>query len=95
MSAVKSVKPSQNFIRMCHSIYDNIHGTQYIAKIFNPITDKQLKELIYNYNTSNVFLRYYNISKFIKKTSNLNHKGATEFYANAIQHYLYEDYDYD
>ena len=93
MSAVKSVKPSQKFIRMCHSIYDNIHGKQYIAKIYHPINDKQLKELIDIYNSSSVFLRYYNISEYIKNTSNLNHKGATEFYANAIQHYLYEDYD--
>jgi len=94
MEVIKTSKSSilQNFIDMCHILYDNLHGKHRVKTIFYPISEAQLTELIQIYNTSSVYLRWKNIGQYIAKTSNLNCDGATDFYVNAIQHYLYKDY---
>ena len=38
------------FIKMCHSIYDSIHGKEKIVKIFHPINEEQLNVILQIYN---------------------------------------------
>ena len=91
---------SKDFIGMCHILYDRIHGKSKVIKIFHPINESQIKDLIIIYKTSDLFLRWYNINQYIAKLSNLKYNKnnakafptLTDFYVNAIQHYVCKDY---
>lgn len=89
-----------NFITMCHSIYDNIHGKEQIEKIFHPIDEKQLDIIINIYNQA-FYKRIQLIEKYIEsipdidnkvKLKNGNELHTSAFYVNALQHYTSGDY---
>ena len=89
----------EQFIKMCHSIYDNIHGKEKITKIFNPINEEQLQAIIKIYK-GDVLLRSNRINKYIEKIPAIENRVELEdgalntsaFYLNAVQHYICKDY---
>jgi len=86
----------KDFLGMCHILYDNIHGQQQVKKIFDPIKENHIRDLIKIYRNSNLFYRWFNINNYIKNSSiykdNEYNTIVTNFYVNAIQHFLYKDY---
>ena len=89
-----------NFLSMCHTLYDKIHGEDNIKKIFEPINEDQLIKMIKIYNEE--FYRRVNlIEVYIANIPNIEKrvklKGGEElktaaFYLNAMQHYTTGDY---
>lgn len=76
----------QDFIDMCHTLYDDIHGKEKINKIFNIFDEHTLDTLSFIYKTT--FLeRHYYIKKYANKNDNLNEE-YIYFYINALQHFL-------
>lgn len=89
-----------SFIRMCHKIYDPIHGKEKVKKIFYPINEMELITLIKIYNNE-FYQRAYMIQKYIESINTLQNtikiyesrKSDTSiFYINAIQHFISNDY---
>jgi hypothetical protein len=84
---------------MCHSLYDNIHGREKITKIFYPISEEQLQEIIKIYK-ADIFLRSNLIDKYLEKIPEIENRVQIEdgvlntstFYVNAVQHYISNDY---
>ena len=85
---------------MCHSLYDNIHGQEKITKIFHPISEEHLINIINIYN-QHLFKRMVSIEKYIENIPEIENKiklkGGAElhtsaFYINAVQHYKTGDY---
>tara|TARA_B100001123_G_C15271905_1_gene1010636 strand:+ start:1015 stop:1290 length:276 start_codon:yes stop_codon:yes gene_type:complete len=85
----KDIEKSK-FIINCHELYDRIHGSKIVINIFDPISEKQLNDLIKIYNTSAVFLRRNMLTNYVKSKTNLNIR-LVHFYENALQHYLYDN----
>jgi|TARA_B100000902_G_scaffold194671_1_gene185995 hypothetical protein len=90
----------ETFLRMCHNIYDKIHGKDNINKIFSPISEEQLNTIIHIY-TKEFYKRIQLIENFISTIPDIDDrvkiKGGTElntsaFYLNAMQHYTTGDY---
>ena len=88
------------FIKMCHPIYDGIHGKEKIHKIFDPISEEQLKIIIKIYNEQ-FYKRVHLIDRFIEsipeidnriKTGDGGEMNTSAFYINAMQHYTTGDY---
>ena len=89
-----------NFIRMCHTIYDGIHGKEKINKIFGPISEDQLKTIIKIYNQE-FYRRVRLIENFIESIPDIDNRikinngcelNTSAFYLNAMQHYTTGDY---
>jgi len=90
----------ETFIRMCHTIYDGIHGKEKINKIFNPISEEQLKIIIKIYNEQ-FYKRVHLIDRFIESIPEIDNRikigdggemNTSAFYINAMQHYTTGDY---
>ena len=90
----------ETFIRMCHTIYDGIHGKEKISKIFNPISEEQLKIIIKIYNEQ-FYKRVHLIDRFIESIPDIDNRikigdggemNTSAFYINAMQHYTTGDY---
>ena len=88
------------FISMCHILYDKIHGVDNIKKIFEPISEEQLRKMIKIYNEE-FYRRIQLIEVYIDNIPNIENrvklKGGGElntsaFYLNAMQHYTTGDY---
>jgi len=78
------------FKKMCHSIYDPIHGEKKISEVFNHIDNNTFNKLIIIYQ--NTFLdRYNEIKKYARKNKVLDISN-TDFYVNSIQHFIEKDY---
>ena len=90
----------EQFIKMCHSIYDNIHGKDKIKTIFYPISEEELNVIIKIYTTQfytrmSLIKKYLNSLPKIKNTVMLTGGGCLDtsaFYINALQHYTTSDY---
>ena len=90
----------ETFIKMCHSIYDTIHGKEKIKKIFHPINEDQLNIIIkiYNnqfYNRINLIEQYIETIPGIDNRVDITDKSTMHvgsFYLNALQHYTSGDY---
>ena len=89
-----------NFLSMCHKLYDKIHGEDNIKKIFEPINEDQLRKIIKIYNDE-FYKRVQLIEVYIANIPNIKNrvklKGGGElntsaFYLNAMQHYTTGDY---
>ena len=87
---IEKNKEKSKFITNCHEMYDRIHGSEIVINIFDPISEKQLNEMIDIYNTSVVFLRRHMLTYYVKSKRNLNIR-LVHFYENALQHYLYDN----
>ena len=90
----------ETFIKMCHTIYDGIHGKEKINKIFNPISEEQLKIIIKIYNEQ-FYKRVHLIDRFIESIPDIDNRikigdggemNTSAFYINAMQHYTTGDY---
>jgi hypothetical protein len=90
------------FIKMCHSIYDSIHGKEKIVKIFHPINEEQLNVILQIYNKE-FYHRFSLIDEYINTIPGINNKvklidgrelDTTSFYLNAVQHYTSKSEDY-
>ena len=90
----------ETFIKMCHTIYDGIHGKEKINKIFNPISEEQLKIIIKIYNEQ-FYKRVHLIDRFIESIPEIDNRikigdggemNTSAFYINAMQHYTTGDY---
>ena len=90
----------ETFIRMCHTIYDGIHGKEKINKIFNPISEEQLKIIIKIYNEQ-FYKRVHLIDRFIESIPDIDNRikigdggemNTSAFYINAMQHFTTGDY---
>lgn len=89
-----------NFISMCHRLYDNIHGKEKIKKIFEPISEDQLSNILKIYN-DDFYKRINLIEAYIANAPNIENKvklkgggelSTSAFYLNAMQHYTTGDY---
>ena len=89
-----------NFLSMCHTLYDKLHGEDNIKKIFEPINEEQLIKMIKIYNEE-FYKRVNLIEVYIANIPNIKNrvklKGGGElntsaFYLNAMQHYTTGDY---
>jgi len=85
----------EKFIKMCHSIYDNIHGEDKIKTIFYPISEEELNNIIKIY-TTHFYTRMYLIKKYLNTLPKIKNKitltngrklDTSSFYINALQHY--------
>ena len=90
----------ERFIKMCHSIYDNVHGEAKTKSIFYPISEEELNYILKIYNTE-FYKRMSMIENYIKSLPQIENKitlrdGTTldtsAFYLNALQHYTTNDY---
>jgi len=90
----------EQFIKMCHSIYDNIHGKDKIKTIFYPISEEELNVIIKIYTTQ-FYTRISLIEKYLNSLPKIKNKvtltdgsrlDTSAFYINALQHYTMSDY---
>jgi len=90
----------EQFIKMCHSIYDNIHGKDKIKTIFYPISEEELNDIIKIYTTQ-FYTRMFLIKKYLNSLPKIKNKvtlidgscfDTSAFYINALQHYTTNDY---
>tara|TARA_B100001142_G_C14089942_1_gene560885 strand:- start:280 stop:561 length:282 start_codon:yes stop_codon:yes gene_type:complete len=89
----------ETFIRMCHTIYDGIHGKEKINKIFAPISEEQLQIIMKIYNRE-FYKRIKMIDQFIESIPDIDNRvkinggelNTSAFYINAMQHYTTGDY---
>ena len=77
----------KTFISNSHLLYDELHGKDQITKIFNSISNQQLKEMIIIYQNSHVIHRLNNMEIYVKNSENLKNQ-AISLYVNALQHFL-------
>ena len=81
---------TREYIKMCHCIYDPIHGEKKISEVFNSIDNNTFTKLLIIYQ--NTFLdRYNEIKKYARKNKVLDINN-TDFYVNSIQHFIEKDY---
>ncbi len=89
----------QDFLTMCRKIYVPIHGEEVVSKVFSPLTEDKLNKMVMIYRESPAF-SWQNIETYLKK-NNYNNKvilkngscmALSNFYCNAIQHYILQDY---
>ena len=89
-----------NFLSMCHTLYDKLHGEDNIKKIFEPINEEQLQKLINIYNEE-FYKRVNLIEVYIANSPNIKNRvklrgggelNTSAFYLNAMQHYTTGDY---
>ena len=90
----------EQFIKMCHTIYDNVHGEAKTKSIFYPISEKELIHIIKIYKTQ-FYKRMPMIENYLKSLPKIENTitltdGTTldtsAFYLNALQHYTTNDY---
>ncbi len=90
----------EQFIKMCHSIYDNIHGEARTKSIFHPISEEELIHIIKIYNTE-FYKRISLIESYLNTLPKIENKitltdgtrlDTSAFYLNALQHYTTSDY---
>ena len=90
----------QQFIKMCHIIYDNVHGEAKTKSIFYPISEEELIHIIKIYKTE-FYKRMSLIKDYLKSLPKIENKiilddgtilHTSAFYLNALQHYTTHDY---
>jgi len=90
----------EQFIKMCHNIYDNIHGEARTKSIFYPISEEELIYIIKIYKTE-FYKRMSLIKDYLKSLPKIENKiilddgtilHTSAFYLNALQHYTTNDY---
>ena len=88
------------FIKMCHTIYDNVHGEARTKSIFHPISEEELIYIIKIYNTE-FYKRMSMIKNYLNSLPKIENKitlvdgsklDTSSFYINALQHYTTSDY---
>ena len=89
----------KDFLTMCRKIYVPIHGEEVVREVFSPLTEDKLNKMVMIYRESPAF-SWQNIETYLKK-NNYNNKvilkngscmALSNFYCNAIQHYILQDY---
>ena len=89
----------QDFLTMCRKIYVPIHGEEVVKEVFSPLTEDKLKKMVKIYQRCPAF-SWQNIETYLKNNNNNNtirlKNGScitlSNFYSNAIQHYILQDY---
>lgn len=89
----------QDFLTMCRKIYVPIHGEEVVREVFSHLTEDKLKKLVKIYRVCPAF-SWQNIETYLKnnnKNNTIRLKNGScitlsNFYSNAIQHYILQDY---